>query len=231
MKSSETKTLSARAYELLKSDILDMNLRPGEVLMVQSLSTQLQISRTPVKEALVRLAQEGLIEPTDGRRYRVASLNMSEIIEIYDIRIALESMCGRITASIISKEQIEELQTIQHDIQKAMASQDFHTMFAKDSRFHNSIIDIAGKKVVKDILGRLGARIQRIRFLNTHVPGRLDKTIDEHRRILEALADHDADAVESALTGHLKEVKTVIGDLLENRKFEFPQLRWVEIVK
>ena len=112
-----------------------------------------------------------------------------------------------------------------------MREQNYHAMFTQDSRFHNFIIDIAGKKVVKDILSRLGARIQRIRFLNTHVPGRLDSTIDEHRRILEALAERDADAVEKALTDHLNEVKTVIGDLLENRKFEFPQLRWVEIVK
>lgn len=231
MKSGDTGTLSGKAYEILKSDIVDMNLRPGEILMVQSLSTQLQISRTPVKEALVRLAQEGLVEPTDGRRYRIASLNMSEIIEIYDIRIALEGLCGRIAAESIDEAQIHELKKIQERIIQAKNEQNFHAMFTEDSRFHNHIIDIAGKRVVKDILNRLGARIQRIRFLNTHVPGRLDKTLDEHQEIIEAVSRRDAEGVERALTAHLNEVKTVIGDLLENRKFEFPQLRWLEIEK
>lgn len=231
MKNKESMTLSGKAYEILKNDILDMNLRPGEVLMVQTLSTQLQLSRTPVKEALVRLAQEGLVEPTDGRRYKIVSLNMSEIIEIYDIRIALEGMCGRIAASLINANQVEELKGIHARIITAMKEQNYHAMFAEDSKFHNYLIDIAGKKVVKDILNRLATQIQRIRFLNIHIPGRLDNTIDEHQQIIAALVDRNPEATEAALKAHLNEVKIVIGDLLENRKFEFPQLRWVQIEK
>lgn len=222
-------TLSTQAYNILKNDILDMNLRPGEVIMVQSLATQLSLSRTPVKEALVRLAQEGLVESTKGRKYKIAPLKMGEIVEIYDIRIALECICAEIAAEIITPEQVAQLRTIHADTCQALEQKDYHTMFNGDSDFHNALSDIAGKHVSKDILIRLGTRIQRIRFLNTYVPGRLEQTMQEHQEILDALAAHESQRVKQALTHHLTQVKAVITDLLQNRKFEFPQLRWIEI--
>lgn len=204
------------AYRTIKHRVVDLHLRPGEVLTVQTLAKDMSMSRTPVREALVRLSQEGLVEPCDGRKFRVVEISLKQILDIYDIREDLECLAiNGILRSDAIDETINELQTFWEQSRKSLAEGDFDAFFADDLGFHLVLIRRYGNKIMLHFFNSLTDHIQRIRYLTLPMNNRLECTVDEHAEILDALKRRDAEAACTALRKHLSRVSACFKTLWE----------------
>jgi DNA-binding GntR family transcriptional regulator len=214
-------SLSAKAYNIIKQRVIDMQLRPGEVIMVQPLAQELGLSRTPVREALVRLHEDGLLENANGNKFKVSEIDLSKIIEIYDMREVLEGYAVRQLASNHLEEQIQDLASICNAMDKAYQESNIKAFFELDSDFHAKIIDFTKNTTLQELTSLIVDRTQRIRFLSWYVPKRLEETIDEHQKIVAQIQEKNPDGAAMALSYHLGKVKSGIRKLFENQNHSF----------
>jgi DNA-binding GntR family transcriptional regulator len=214
-------SLSAKAYSTIKQRVMDMQLRPGEVIMVQPLANELGLSRTPVREALVRLHEEGLLENANGNKFKVSEIDLSKIIEIYDMREILEGYAVKQLAANHHEAQIQDLVSICNAMNEAYQQSDINAFFQLDSDFHAKIISFTKNTTLQELTSILVDRTQRIRFLSWYVPKRLEETIDEHQSIVAHIQENDPDGAATSLSYHLGKVKSGIRKLFEEQNHSF----------
>lgn len=210
--------LTLKAYLTLKKWIVDLKLRPGEILVVQPLAKQLGLSRTPVREALVRLQQEGLVTEAEGKKFRVAEITLEGVLEICEIRQLMEGHAIRIVARRRSAEQLAELRRLAGDMESALATKDHHRFFEGDLEFHARLISYCGNQTLEELMSHLVEKIQRIRYLALYVGNRLEETIVEHNRIVDAVERQDPEAACRAVELHLTEVKQGLEAIFADRR-------------
>ena len=199
--------LTVGAFNTIKKMIIDLEFRPGEILMVQSLAQQLGISRTPVREALVRLVSESLVEHADGRKFKVSAITLDSIREIYDIREALECYSIADVAGKISLQQLDSLRSFIESMKSALAAGENDKFMTLDLRFHGELLAIHGNKSMLRITEQMNDRVQRIRYLTISIKGRLEHTIEEHQAILECLQKKDSAGARAALKRHISKAR------------------------
>jgi len=200
---------------------MSLQLRPGELLMVQSLSKEMGISRTPVREALIRLERDGFIEEADGKKFRVSELTLTDIIEIHEIREMIEVHTVRAVAANCSEKQITPLKELTKMMNQAVEKKDHIAFFQADMAFHAQLVNYCNNKTLENLVAQLNEKIQRIRHLTTFVYRRLEDTIGEHDNILAAITKHDPDAAEHAMRYHLDKVKQGVINLFEDGTMNF----------
>ena len=213
--------LTTEAYDTIKQQIIDLHLRPGEIIMVQQLARKLGISRTPVREALVRLKNEGLVDSAEGRKFKVCELTLDTIIEIYDIRECLESLAIERVSETITNIQMRHLRNIVVKMKDALEHKDYDSFFQQDSNFHNYIIEACGNKILKSLMKQLSDKVQRIRYLTINISKRPEDSIGEHMQILECLKHKDREGAKSVLQKHLSNVKVGLKALFEDTNKNF----------
>lgn len=199
-----TDSAAGDTYATLKTRIVHLQYRPGEVLMVQRLAAELGVSRTPVREALVRLTEEDLVQPTDGRKFQVAPLSLQSVDELFEVREALEPIAAMGSAAKRSEEDAARLRGIVNAMRQNLADDDNDAFFDNDWLFHDALAEIHGNKTLMVLLYRLRGRIQRIRYLTQKMARRMDDTVGEHEAILEAVASGNGRAARKALLTHLE---------------------------
>jgi DNA-binding GntR family transcriptional regulator len=203
-------------YATLKERIVHLQYRPGEVLMVQRLATEIGVSRTPVREALVRLTEEDLVQPTDGRKFQVAPLTLKNVDELFEVREALEPLVAMGAARSHTEDDLARLQSIIDEMDKALHASDIDVFMENDWKFHDEIAEIHGNRTLETLLARLRGRIQRIRHLTQHLYHRMDDTIGEHRAIIDAIRTGKAASARKALLSHLEKTHGQLRDYLAN---------------
>jgi GntR family transcriptional regulator, rspAB operon transcriptional repressor len=214
--------LTSTAYETIKRQVIDLHLRPGEIIMVQSVAQAMGISRTPVREALVRLTVEGLVEHAEGRKFRVTEVTQEAIREIYDIRQALEGYSIAEVAPRIRAEEIARLERLYGQMQKALEEKAHDRFMALDLEFHNGILAMHGNRSLTRIVEQMNDRVQRIRYLTISIPGRLESTIREHSEILASLRARDGEGARAALCRHMAQARADLEQLFtHHRKTQF----------
>ncbi|MGE5623454.1 MAG: GntR family transcriptional regulator, partial [Methanocella sp.] len=181
--------LKQRAYEEIKGLIVSCRLMPGQVLSEQALAEELGMSRTPVREALAQLAQESLVRVAPRRGAFVAELSIQDILEIFELREALETWVVRKVADRVPVERLDEFEA---DF-RAGGPEDRMSLCHTDAdqRFHSYLVSLAGNRRCEALFKNLQDQNQRIRILSTLQPGRLEATQEEHLAILEALRRND----------------------------------------
>jgi DNA-binding GntR family transcriptional regulator len=202
--------LTEKTYKALKKQIVDLRLRPGEVLLVQALAKEFGISRTPVREALVRLEREGFVEEGEGKKFRVSELTLSNVMEIMEIRELLEGHAVRKTAVDHTDAEITALRRCNRNMENALEAADADAFFENDLGFHAVIIRSCDNRTLNELMVRFNERIQRIRYLVLFSRNRLVETIDEHARILAGIEAKDPDAASAAMTAHIRKVKSSV---------------------
>lgn len=205
--------LTLQAYYVLKKRIMDLHLRPGEMLLVQPLAVELGISRTPVREALVRLLQEGFVEEAEGKKFRVSALTLENVLEIHELRELIEGHAVQKVARGRSEAQIRELRKLLRQMTQALKAKDHDAFFAGDLEFHNRIISFCGNQTLKDLMAHLNEKIQRIRYLTLYIHQRLEETIDEHDQVLEGIVRRDPEGAFRSLHLHLENVRKGVEQL------------------
>jgi len=199
--------LSERAYHAIKAAILTLKVRPGEILTTGNLALQLNISRTPVREALLRLQQDGLVKLLPQKGAEVVGICAEDITEILELRIVLESYAIKVATQRLTD---EELQNLDRVLQEAMdAYQRGERGVASDTarQLHNMMINKVNNRRMRILLDSLEDHYMRIRFFSSLIPGRLEKSFAQHQAILAALKSRDTHRAEQAMINHLTSVK------------------------
>ena len=210
--------INEKIYDYIKKNISNQHFPSGYKLNIRQLSETLGVSYTPIKDALFRLAGEGLIEITSRTGTYVKSITETDIQEILQIRIILETTVIEEIARKINDEQLQALNDLyQKSVSIVVNPNDcesYKIFMDYDSRFHISFFEVMGNKRLLNIYQTLNAHMQIVRFrLFNHALGKLPTTDEEHRMILEALYEHNAAKAKQAAVKHLTRLKELCGTI------------------
>jgi DNA-binding GntR family transcriptional regulator len=209
---AEPVSLKDKAYKALKSAILSLKLKPGDPLVESDLAQQLGISKTPVRDALLELEREGFVTKVLFKGTYVTEITLKDVREVFQVRAVLEGLAARLAAPFFSAKDLEEGEKIITAAEAALAEGDIALCSEHGKRFHRLIINKADNQRLQTIILNLDDHLQRFRLLSDQINGRLNKSLKEHRKILEALGRKDPLAAEETARGHLF---SVLQDLSE----------------
>jgi DNA-binding GntR family transcriptional regulator len=204
-------TLSEQTYEALKSRILDQELAPGARLNIDSLSKELEVSSSPIREALARLEAERLIVSELYSGYSVAPQpTLAHLHCLLDFRIVVEGYCARIGANAKSPETVETLEQLVDQMAKTKLLgtryHEYRKFIQADAQFHQAIVDSAHNEVMSDVYASKHAILLQSRlYLNREGGSTSSETVQgEHRKILQAYREGDGQAAQAAISEHLE---------------------------
>ena len=206
---SET-TRNQRVYHAILSHLLTGEIPAGTQLDERTLADQHNVSRTPVREAIIRLVREGLIEYYPYRGHFVKTWTVKQVQDLFEVRKALEALAIRIAVRKISDEDIDEISAILNDVDQAIKDNDLKTYGEADKRFHQTIINKTDNQTLIDALNQLTAQIQLIRSIANRDPGLVERTLAERPRILQALRTRDADMSALMMVEHIQGVEDAV---------------------
>lgn len=196
-------TLEDQVYTRLEEDILSARIESGVQLTELSLTKKLGVSRTPVRAALHRLAEEGLVSITPNKGAVVIGVSREDLISTYEIRTRLEGLASRLAAQNITPEELDELREALELQEFYISRRDTDHLRELDTKFHYVIYKASGNRPLLKILGDLHKNIRMYRKRSLSVPGRLEESVREHREIYEAIAKGDADAADELTSRHI----------------------------
>lgn len=206
-------TETQSVYAALKRAILSGEFRPGEPLQEVRLASQFGASRTPVREALVRLEADGLLTITPRRGAVVRELTVRDFLEVNELRLILEPAAVRRAALTISEQVVADLQATLDSIERdAPTETDFHALQALDRRSHAVIAEASGNARMAHLIQSLNDMMQIVR--GQDMRRRHREMHDSLAEILDALRRRDADAAESSLRRHIAEFSGALPNLL-----------------
>jgi DNA-binding GntR family transcriptional regulator len=187
--------------EALRKMAISYQLKPGERLSEIELSQRLGVSRTPVREALARLVNDGFLLPA-SRGFVRRPLDVQETLDLYEARVAVESACLSLAIQRATDEEIAQAKAYLAASQKAAPDTPVEQLVELDEGFHLRIADMARNQELRRMLGVLNERIRFIRWIDMENVGR-NATQKEHQQILKALQARDEAAAQQALKTHI----------------------------
>ncbi len=194
-------------YEELKAAIVDLRLAPGDPLREASLAGQLGVSKTPIREALTRLEQEGLVETTSFKGAVVTGYSRQDLIEIYELRELLETAAARTAAESMAEADRARLSRICRESHKLKKDRDAAGLAALLSEFDDVVFDQVRNSRIRALIENLRAHLTRIGHLTAEIPGRIEASVDEHEKIVEAIAARDPELAERQMREHIRSVR------------------------
>ena len=197
-------SLEEMVYSRLEEEILMGELCEGESLAEIALSKRLGVSRTPIRGALHRLAEEGLVEISPNRGARVLGINVEDLVDIYKIRERLEGLASALAAKRITREELNELSEAVDLAQFYISRNDTEHIKELDTVFHCIIYKASGSRFLERTLSELHKKIKAYRKRSLTVPGRLEKSEAEHREILEAIKAGDSERADELTSLHIR---------------------------
>lgn len=201
--------LSQQVYRELREAICEGRIPPHQRLVQNSLAEDLGISRTPVRDALLHLSQEGLVQPAPARGgFLVTEFTPREVLEIYDVRLALEPGAAAAAAGKHSRTQIGEMR----DVNIAIGEGDEESpreQYRLNERFHELVVAECGNRILIRMLSTLWGMPSSLRMyhLQIQAKGALRGIYEGHEQIIEALESGDADLVENRVRAHIAGAK------------------------
>jgi len=190
----------------LRQEIVNRLIPPGAKLSENLLSQRWKVSRTPIREVLRRLEAEGLVTSSRYKGFVVNSISIEDIDHIYTIKMSLEGLAGRLATPMISKDpaKMRRLQTLCREMEGLSRKGDVETYSRKNIEFHLAVWHWCGNPWLIRILDNLSSQLNRFIVNALHVPGRMERSVKEHQKIVEAFKMGNAKAVEKALGNHFK---------------------------
>jgi DNA-binding GntR family transcriptional regulator len=199
-----TRTLREVAYERIKDALQHAGLEPGEPLSELQLSKLLGISRTPVREALHQLTQEGLVNVIPGRAVTVASRSLRDVLDVIHMRALLEPELSRLVAESASEEQVEHLQDAIRRMEQAIQDDDYAAWSRADRMFHDEMSQASPNHLLGETVTQLRNRVHHLANTDSkRNPARLAACTAEHRAIVEAVVRRDGALAEQATREHI----------------------------
>jgi DNA-binding GntR family transcriptional regulator len=197
-------TASARIYSDLRAELVSLQRRPGETISESEIAMSYGVSRTPVREAILKLSDEGLVEIFPQSGIIVSRIPVAALPESIVIRKALEETTARLAAERATPSQVLTLHAILQRQREANAAGDRAAFHQADEAFHAAISDVAGYPGIWKWVQQVKVQVDRYRLLTLPQSGRMSEVIAEHEPILAAIEAHDPIAARIAMDRHLE---------------------------
>ncbi len=201
-----TATLADRAYGLIKQRIFDFELMPGDRFSELELAQQVQVSRTPLRQALQRLQREGFMQVFPKSGWLVTPLDFDQFDELYDFRVLIESFAVRRLCEAENRPSLKALAAVWL-IPAAEREPDGRRVGQLDEAFHSELVRATGNREMFKAHRDLTERIRIIRRLDFTQPRRVELTYQEHARILRAITQRRSDEAQRLLRSHIEQSK------------------------
>lgn len=215
-------------FENLRNAIRTGILKPGQRLMEIHLAEQLGVSRTPVRDAIRKLELEGYVIMMPRRGTYVANLSIRDVNEVFEIRTALDSLVSGLAAQRITDEELEDLQRLLVEIGKYIEKNDMDKIVEIDTRFHDVLYKASRNNRLVGIISNLREQLTSYRTKSMSYPGRLRATLEEHRRIVDAIAQGNPVEAQKAAEDHMEKSEQT---LLKSMKDTMKQMKGEKIYK
>jgi len=223
MPPADAATLQEQAYHLVKSRILNRELKPGQYINDTQIAEELNISRTPVREAFQLLEHEGLLISEARRGWRVYTLSLEDINEIFDIKVALEGMMVRRAAECRDEMKRAALRDALARMTRAAQTNDYQAWWQADVDLHATIAEMCGNERAWRVIKNVNEQWHRVRLGFVTMEGRMERSIPEHTAFVENILAGNADEAERQLQSHLNSLRDELVRVLTNMVLPFAQ--------
>lgn len=204
---SKPPNLNEWAYMAIKTRILEHEIKPGMQLNIEELSKELNISRTPIREALLRLRQDGLVVSLSRVGFFVCGVTKQDFEDTFDLRQIIESHAAEQLAVKISDEDLNEIINLNQHC-KAMAEQGDPKEYNRyDAMMHGIIINSMDNKKIREIFDGLEDLVYRIRVYALHSPENIQLSLQEHEKIIQAFKEKDSEKARKAMSVHISNIR------------------------
>jgi DNA-binding GntR family transcriptional regulator len=214
--------LSAQAREAIRARLITGEIGPGTIHSVPSIAALLGVSATPVREAMLELAAEGLVEPVPNRGFKAIELAEEDLREIFELRLLLEVPATGLAAGAMTPERVDECRALAERIEQAGAASDLIEFLEADRAFHLRLIGTIGNRRLDEIVGRLRDQARLYGLPRLAAAGELAASAEEHSAILAAVADGDRERAESLTRRHLEHTRGIWAGRAEPSAEETP---------
>jgi DNA-binding GntR family transcriptional regulator len=204
---SERRTMTDAVYEQLKTAIVELRIPPGEPLREAEIAQGLSVSKTPVREALARLEQDGLVELNSFRSALATEYTARDLQEIYELREIIEVAAARAAAESMSDQGLADLGRIATDCLRLNDEGAGPELVRLISEFDTVLFEEVRNRRIRAILANLAAHLTRIGLLTAGIPGRNAASVREHAQIYEAIERRDPEAAERFMRQHIRSVR------------------------
>lgn len=209
--------IATQAYTWIKRAILTLELKPDEALSEKELSVKFGISRTPVREALIKLADEGLVDIFPQRGTYVSPIRVSQVLEAQFIREALEVAVVRKAAEKMNAAAKQQLHANLEEQSVAVQDANLQAFIRLDEAFHHTFSALAEMPRAWRVIQNVKGQLDRVRFLSLPHPGHLAQLYDQHTAIAEAAIKGDAEQAAQHMRHHLREVFKSVDELISEK--------------
>ena len=204
--------LRDQVCDALRARIVDGRLPPASVLREERLAAELEVSRTPLREAIRQLAEEGFVEQAPRRGARVAALTPEMVQEVYEVREALEGLAARLAAQRIDDFRVAGLKTHLDELRPKIAAGDLSDT---GDTIHEEIFAACGNSRLQRLMAVYRGKVEWIQRRAFQISKRLERAYQEHESILRALECRDPEWAESAVRRHIRNTLAELMDLLK----------------
>jgi len=202
-----------RIREMIRKGLLNK----GDRIVEKDLCASLGISRTPLREALRYLTSEGLITILPHRGAYVAEPSMDEIREMFEVMTLLEGNCAAMAAKKISPGDLRKLEKLHERLENHYKTDQPEKYLDANQKFHSALQEMAGNKVLNDVVNGLRQKIVLYRYRQLYQPDRFEASITEHRALMDALRKQDSVAAENLMRQHLRNQCEALKNLYEDK--------------
>lgn len=209
----ETPQLGTRVYQALLDSILGGQIELGTPLRPDVIARQLEVSTTPVREAMQRLESEGLSVKLPNRGWFVRDFTPQQIRDLYEFRASLEGLGVRLACKRMTPDDLERLRALQVTGEQALAAKDMDAYRVYNQNFHTAILDSARNSYLSSVMGQIRLQNELLMIKTMRIVGRPLRAIEEHARLVELLADRDTAPAEELISLH---ILGALEDLLRN---------------
>jgi DNA-binding GntR family transcriptional regulator len=202
--------LHEQVAQRLRQMLVEGRIAPGAKLNERELSELLNVSRTPLREAIKMLAAEGLVELLPHRGAIAVSLGEADILNTFEVMAGLEGMTGELAAQRITPAELAEIQAMQFEMMATYTRRDLSGYYQLNARIHAAISAAAKNPVLSQVYQQVNARLQALRFRSNQDGEKWKRAVKEHEKMIEALAAHDGAAMREVLQAHLRNKRDVV---------------------
>ncbi len=217
---TDDRSLRIRVFNAIENAILDGEYKDGDSLNELKLSKELGVSRTPVREALMQLELEGLVRNVPNKGAVVIGVTEQDIHDIYEIRIRIEGLAARLCAENITDDELRALEQIVDLQEFYLLKNDTEQIWKLDGDFHKIIYDASRSRPLRFTLSNFHNYIKKARDISVQTEGRAEKTVAEHRAILDAIKEHNGSLSEQLTAKHISNAED---NLFENAMKDSPE--------
>ena len=209
-------SLHEQVAQRLRQMLVENQIAPGAKLNERELSEVLQVSRTPLREAIKMLAAEGLVELLPNRGAIAVELTEEDVLNTFEVMAGLEAMSGELAAQRITDAELAEIRAMHFEMLAAYTRRDLPAYYRLNAQIHGAINHAAKNSVLTATYNQVNARLQALRFRSNQDEAKWKQAMAEHDRMIDALGRRDAGAMRKVLAEHLDHKRDVVVDQLRH---------------